>query len=79
MVKDTRYQAGQKKVDKGVQNPGKAILFLFFLLLAFLLVLHLPVTQRKITRELTSYLSTKLDSRVEIGSLRFSLYSATSS
>lgn len=52
---------------------GKLILSLLFLLLVSILILHLPVTQRKITRELTSYLSSKFNARVEIGSLRFSI------
>ena len=74
MVKDTRdIRPVRRKWTRVFRILGKVLLCLFFLLSAFLLILHLPVTQRKITRELTSYLSSKLNSRVEIGSLRFSL------
>ena len=74
MVEDTGdIKPVRSKWQRVFRFLGKVILSLLFLLLASILILHLPVTQRTITRELTSYLSSKLNSRVEIGSLRFSI------
>jgi hypothetical protein len=52
---------------------GKAILSLAIVLLVAVALLHLPASQRQITPWLSHYLSTKLGTRVEIGSLAFSI------
>jgi translocation and assembly module TamB len=52
---------------------GKVILGLLIVLLILAALLHLPPVQKKITHRITNYLSSKLDTRVEIGSISFSI------
>ncbi len=52
---------------------GKAIIGLILLLFVAILLLHVPAVQKQLAHRLSTYLSDKLESRVEIQELRFSL------
>jgi len=52
---------------------GKALLSLLVLFFLFVLTIHLPAVQQKITRKLSALLSEKTEGSVEIRSIRFSL------
>ena len=52
---------------------GKAIVGLLAVVLVLLLILHIPAVQREITPSITRYLSSKIQSRVEIESVEFSI------
>ena len=52
---------------------GKAIVGLLALVLVVLLIIHIPAVQRAITPSIAQYLSSKIQSRVEIESIQFSL------
>jgi len=52
---------------------GKVILGFFIFLLILLALLHLPATQRLLTRKVSDYLSTKMHTRVDVGQIGFSI------
>ena len=52
---------------------GKTILVLLLILLSLILLIHTQPVQKRLTHRLTSYLSTKIGSRVEIEKVKFSL------
>jgi hypothetical protein len=52
---------------------GKVILGVLIVLLILIALLHLPPVQKQITQRITNYLSSKLETRVEIGSISFSI------
>jgi len=52
---------------------GKAILGLFLVLLIMVGLIHLPPIQKQITRSLANYLSSKLEARVDVKRITFSL------
>lgn len=53
---------------------GKAIVGLFVLLLVTLLIIHVPAVQQRLTPWVTEQLSSRIQSKVEIESLHFSLF-----
>ncbi|MDH5249534.1 MAG: translocation/assembly module TamB [Cyclobacteriaceae bacterium] len=52
---------------------GKVVLGLLSLLFILVALVHVPPIQRKITHRLSNYLSSKIESRVEIAVIKFSL------
>ncbi len=52
---------------------GKVVLGLLLLLFILVALIHVPSIQRKITHRLSDYLSSKIESRVEIAAIKFSL------
>lgn len=52
---------------------GKVILGLLLVLLMVMALIHLPPIQKQITRSLANYLSSKLEARVDIKRIDFSL------
>ncbi len=52
---------------------GKVILGVLIILLILIALLHLPPVQKQISKRLTHYLSSKMETRVEIGSITFSI------
>src|SRR6218665_1093789 len=53
---------------------GKAILGLLLVLLTAVAAIHLPPVQEQITRKLSNYLSSKIDAKVNIHRVRFSIW-----
>ncbi len=52
---------------------GKVILGLLLVLLIAVALIHLPPVQKKITSEVSHYLSSKIDARVDIQRIKFSI------
>ena len=52
---------------------GKAILGLLLILLTAIAIIHLPSVQEEITRKLSNYLSSKIEARVNIRGVKFSI------
>ncbi|HEX6892115.1 MAG TPA: hypothetical protein VF141_15515, partial [Chryseolinea sp.] len=52
---------------------GKAIVGLLAVLLVVVLIIHIPAVQRGLTSSVSGYLSSRIQSKVEIESIRFSL------
>ena len=52
---------------------GKAILGLLLILILVIALLHLPPVQKQITRKLSTYLSSKIEARVSIERIHFSI------
>ena len=52
---------------------GKAILGLLLILLTAIAIVHLPPVQEQITRKLSNYLSSKIEARVNIQGVKFSI------
>jgi len=52
---------------------GKALLGLLVVLLLLLAIVHLPPVQKQITHKLANYLSSKIESKVDIHAITFSL------
>ncbi len=52
---------------------GKAIVGLLAVVLVLLLIIHIPAVQREITPSISRYLSSRIQSRVEIESIQFSI------
>jgi translocation and assembly module TamB len=58
---------------RAVKFLGKIILGFLLVIVLALAVIHLPPVQRRITAALANYLSSKMETRVEIQSIEFSL------
>ncbi len=63
----------RNKAVKILKFLGKTILVLLLILLSLILLIHTQPVQKRLTHRLTSYLSAKIGSRVEIEKVRFSL------
>ena len=63
----------RNKLFKILKFLGKAILVFLLVLLALLLIVHLPPVQHKITRSLSSYLSGRMKAQVDIDDIEFSI------
>lgn len=63
----------RNKAVKILKFLGKTILILLLILLSLILLIHTQPVQKRLTQRLTSYLSTKIGSRVDIEKVRFSL------
>src|SRR5688572_23431291 len=53
---------------------GKAIVGLLAVLLIVLLIIHIPSVQQGLTPSVSDYLSSRIKSKVEIETIRFSLF-----
>src|SRR3954462_2211500 len=52
---------------------GKAILGLLVIIFAVLVIIHIPFVQEQITSKFSDYLSSKIEARVSIERVKFSL------
>lgn len=64
---------GHKKLVQISKAVGKGVLGLLLFLLVLLALLHTPFAQRHITRFAEGYLSSRINSKVEIGRITFSI------
>src|SRR5687768_12920298 len=53
---------------------AKAVLGLLVIILVAVAIIHIPMVQKSIAGKLSSFLSSKLESRVTIESVKFSLF-----
>src|SRR6186713_705232 len=52
---------------------GKGVLALLLILLTVIAIIHIPSVQEEITSKLSNYLSSKIEARVNIGGVKFSI------
>ena len=63
----------RNKLIKTLKFLGKVILILLLVLLCIIFLVHVPTVQKRITRGIAGLVSTKLNARVEIEDIYFSL------